>query len=76
LAAGDALVAADKAPMPKEAIESGMKNGNLAGRRHVVAPPGPGINVDRDRLVTADIHVHSKRDIQVRALKTAWHHGL
>ena len=47
-----------EAPMPKEAFEFGMKNGNLLGRGSVVAPdrPGLGIEVDRDRLATADFY--------------------
>lgn len=51
-----------EAPMPKEAHEFGMKNGNLLDRGRVVAPPGPGlgIEVDWDRLATADFHAHSK----------------
>jgi L-alanine-DL-glutamate epimerase-like enolase superfamily enzyme len=53
-----------EAPMPKEAFEFGMKNGNLLDRGRVVAPDGPGlgINVDWDSLATADFHVYSKLD--------------
>jgi L-alanine-DL-glutamate epimerase-like enolase superfamily enzyme len=56
-----------EAPMPKEAFEFGMKNGNLLDRGRVVAPDGPGlgINVDWDRLATADFHVYSKLDLSV-----------
>jgi L-alanine-DL-glutamate epimerase-like enolase superfamily enzyme len=57
-----------EAPMPKEAFEFGMKNGNLLDRGRVVAPDGPGlgINVDWDRLATADFHVYSKLDLSGR----------
>jgi L-alanine-DL-glutamate epimerase-like enolase superfamily enzyme len=56
-----------EAPMPKEAFEFGMKNGNLLHRGRAVAPDGPGlgINVDWDRLTTADFHAHSKLDFSV-----------
>jgi L-alanine-DL-glutamate epimerase-like enolase superfamily enzyme len=56
-----------EAPMPKEAFEFGMKNGNLLDRGRAVAPDGPGlgINVDWDRLATADFHVYSKLDLSV-----------
>jgi len=56
-----------EAPMPKEAFEFGMKNGNLLDRGRVVAPDGPGlgINVDWDRLAKADFHVYSKLDFSV-----------
>jgi len=51
-----------EAPMPKEAFEFGMKNGNLLDRGRVVAPEGPGlgIEVDWDRLATADFYFDSK----------------
>ncbi len=51
-----------EAPMPKEAFEFGMKNGNLLEHGRVVAPDGPGlgIDVDWDRLATAEFHVYSK----------------
>jgi L-alanine-DL-glutamate epimerase-like enolase superfamily enzyme len=51
-----------EAPMPKEAFEFGMKNGNLMDRGRVVAPEGPGlgIEVDWDRLGTADFYVSSE----------------
>ncbi len=54
-----------EAPMPKEAFEFGMKNGNLLQRGRVLAPDGPGlgINVDWGSLVTADFHVYSKPDL-------------
>jgi L-alanine-DL-glutamate epimerase-like enolase superfamily enzyme len=56
-----------EAPMPKEAFEFGMKNGNLLNRGRVVAPeePGLGISVDWDRLAAADFHVYSKLDLSV-----------
>ncbi len=56
-----------EAPMPKEAFEFGMKNGDLLDRGRVVAPDGPGlgINVDWDSLATADFHVYSKLDLSV-----------
>ena len=45
-----------EAPMPKEAYEFGMKNGDLLNQGKVVAPtrPGLGIEVDWDQLATAD----------------------
>ncbi len=51
-----------EAPMPKEAHEFGMKNGNLLDQGRAVAPQGPGlgIEVDWDRLATADFHAYSK----------------
>jgi L-alanine-DL-glutamate epimerase-like enolase superfamily enzyme len=51
-----------EAPMPREAYEFGMKNGNLHERGRVVAPekPGLGIEVDWDRLPTADFYIYSK----------------
>ena len=54
-----------EAPMPKEAFEFGMKNGNLLDQGRVVAPdePGLGINVDWDRLATADFYVLSRPDL-------------
>jgi L-alanine-DL-glutamate epimerase-like enolase superfamily enzyme len=56
-----------EAPMPKEAFEFGMTNGNLMNRGRVVAPDGPGlgIDVDWDRLATADFHVYSKLDLSI-----------
>ncbi len=56
-----------EAPMPKEAFEFGMKNGNLMDRGRVMAPEGPGlgISVDWDRLTRADFHVYSKLDLSV-----------
>jgi L-alanine-DL-glutamate epimerase-like enolase superfamily enzyme len=50
-----------EAPMPKEAFEFGMTNGNLLVRGRVVAPEGPGlgIEVDWDRLATADFYISS-----------------
>ena len=49
-------------PMPREAFEFGMKNGNLLERGRVVAPEGPGlgIEVDWDRLATADFYISSE----------------
>jgi L-alanine-DL-glutamate epimerase-like enolase superfamily enzyme len=51
-----------EAPMPKEAFEFGMKNGNLLDQGRVVAPEGPGlgIEVDWDQLATADFYISSK----------------
>lgn len=53
-----------EAPMPKEAFEFGMTNGNLLdkGRAKVPDGPGLGIEVDWDRLATADFHVSSTFD--------------
>jgi L-alanine-DL-glutamate epimerase-like enolase superfamily enzyme len=60
-----------EAPMPKEAFEFGMTNGNLLERGRVVAPEGPGlgIDVDWDRLASADFHVNSKYDHSMSADK-------
>jgi L-alanine-DL-glutamate epimerase-like enolase superfamily enzyme len=51
-----------EAPMPKEAFEFGMKNGNLLERGRVLAPDGPGlgIKVDWDRLATADFYISAE----------------
>jgi L-alanine-DL-glutamate epimerase-like enolase superfamily enzyme len=51
-----------EAPMPKEAFEFGMKNGNLLDRDRVVAPerPGLGIEVNWDSLTHADYYINSK----------------
>jgi len=51
-----------EASMPKEAYEFGMKNGNLLFQGQVVAPerPGLGIEVDWDRLATADFYISSE----------------
>jgi len=51
-----------EAPMPKAAFEFGMKNGNLLKQGQIVAPEGPGlgIEVDWDRLDTADFYRSSK----------------
>jgi L-alanine-DL-glutamate epimerase-like enolase superfamily enzyme len=56
-----------EAPMPKEAFEFGMKNGNMLDSGRVVAPDGPGlgIDVDWDRLAAADYHVYSNPDLSV-----------
>jgi L-alanine-DL-glutamate epimerase-like enolase superfamily enzyme len=50
-----------EASMPKEAFEFGMKNGNLLDRGRAIAPDGPGlgIEVDWERLATADFYVYS-----------------
>jgi L-alanine-DL-glutamate epimerase-like enolase superfamily enzyme len=51
-----------EAPMPMEAFEFGMTNGILIERGRAVAPKGPGlgIEVDWDRLTTADFYVSAK----------------
>jgi L-alanine-DL-glutamate epimerase-like enolase superfamily enzyme len=51
-----------EAPMPKQAFEFGMKNGNLLDRGRVVAPDGPGLGmrVDWDCLPSADYYVCSR----------------
>jgi L-alanine-DL-glutamate epimerase-like enolase superfamily enzyme len=51
-----------EAPMPKVAFEFGMKNGNLLKQGQIVAPEGPGlgIDVDWDRLDSADFYRSSK----------------
>jgi L-alanine-DL-glutamate epimerase-like enolase superfamily enzyme len=63
-----------EAPMPKEAFEFGMKNGNMLKRGRVVAPSGPGlgVNVDWDILATADFHVHSKLDLSAGPRGHRW----
>ena len=50
-----------EAPMPKAAFEFGMKNGNLLNQGQIVAPEGPGlgIEVDWDRLQTADFYINT-----------------
>ena len=52
-----------EAPMPKQAYEFGMKNGDLLALGRVVAPPGAGlgIEVDWEHLSTADFY----RKIQI-----------
>lgn len=47
-----------EAPMPKSAFEFGMKNGNLLKQGKIVAPEGSGLgmDVDWDRLQTADFY--------------------
>jgi len=54
-------------PMPKEAFEFGMMNGNLLDGGRVVAPEGSGlgISVDWEHLAAADFHVYSKLDLSV-----------
>ena len=56
-----------EAPMPKQAFEFGMTNGNLLDRGRVVAPEGPGlgISVDWECLAAADFHVCSMPDLSV-----------
>jgi len=51
-----------EAPMPKEAFEFGMTNGNLLEQGRFVAPDGPGlgIEVDWDRLASADFYISSE----------------
>lgn len=51
-----------EAPMPKQAFEFGMKNANLLDKGQIVAPEGPGlgIEVDWDRLQTADFYIKSR----------------
>lgn len=48
-----------EASMPKDAYEFGMKNGNLLDQGQVVAPKGDGlgIEVDWDKLATADFYI-------------------
>jgi len=57
-----------EAPTPTEAFEFGMKNGILLNRGGAVAPDGPGlgIQVDWERLDSADFYVYSKPDISVQ----------
>lgn len=52
-----------EAPMPKNAFEFGMTNGNLLKRGRVVAPEGPGlgIQVDWECLGSADFYVSTLR---------------
>ena len=52
-----------EAPIPKQAYEFGMKNGNLLERGRVAAPEGPGlgIEVDWDSLSTADFYIYTKQ---------------
>lgn len=51
-----------EAPMPKQAFEFGMKNGNLLHKGQIIAPKGPGlgIEIDWDHLQTADFYVMSR----------------
>jgi len=51
-----------EAPMPKEVFEFGVKNCNLLDGGRVVATEGPGlgIEVDWDRLATADFYISSE----------------
>ena len=50
-----------EASMPKEAYDFGMKNGVLFDEGQVAAPdrPGLGIEVDWDKLATADFYISS-----------------
>ena len=54
-----------EAPMPKVAFEFGSKNGNLLDRGSIVPPdrPGLGIEVDWERLPSADFYVCSSQEI-------------
>ena len=54
-----------EAPMPKQAFEFGMTNGNLLEEGRIVAPDGPGLGIDVnwDRLATADFYVCSKHEL-------------
>jgi L-alanine-DL-glutamate epimerase-like enolase superfamily enzyme len=56
-----------EAPTPTEAFEFGMKNGVLLNRGRAVAPDGPGlgIEVDWERLDSADFYVYSNPLISV-----------
>ncbi len=56
-----------EAPTPTEAFEFGMKNGVLLNRGRAVAPDGPGlgIQVDWERLDSADFYVYSNPVISV-----------
>ena len=56
-----------EAPTPTEVFEFGMKNGILLNRGRVVAPAGPGlgIQVDWERLDSADFYIYSNPDISV-----------
>ena len=51
-----------EAPTPTDAFEFGMKNGVTLSQGRVVAPDGPGlgIQVDWERLNSADFYVYSK----------------
>lgn len=54
-----------EAPMPKEAYEFGMTNGNLLNRGKAAGPDGPGlgIRVDWDGLPAADYYAYSRLDL-------------
>ena len=56
-----------EAPMPREAFEFGMRNGNMLDRGRVIAPigPGHGISVDWDSLPSADFYAYSRPDLAV-----------
>ena len=56
-----------EAPTPTEAFEFGMKNGILRNRGKVLAPRGPGlgIQVDWQRLESADFYMYSKPNISI-----------
>lgn len=51
-----------EAPMPRDAFEFGMKNAILMDGGEVVAPDGPGlgIEVEWDRLASADFHTYER----------------
>jgi L-alanine-DL-glutamate epimerase-like enolase superfamily enzyme len=51
-----------EAPTPKDAFEFGMKNANMLKQGKIVAPEGPGlgIEVDWDKLPSADFYRSSK----------------
>lgn len=53
-----------EAPMPKQAFEFGVKNGNVLEGGEIRAPDGPGlgIQVDWERLESADFYVCSSPD--------------
>jgi L-alanine-DL-glutamate epimerase-like enolase superfamily enzyme len=59
-----------EAPTPTEAFEFGMKNAVLLNRGRAVAPDGPGlgIQVDWERLDSADFYVYSNPVISVHKL--------
>jgi L-alanine-DL-glutamate epimerase-like enolase superfamily enzyme len=54
-----------EAPMPEQVFEFGMENANVLDRGRIAAPDGPGlgIQVQWDRLATADFYGYSKPDL-------------
>ena len=54
-----------EAPMPKQAFEFGIRNGDLLERGRAVAPAGPGlgIKVNWEQLADADFYVSSKQPV-------------